>query len=71
MPFRPNYRQARGERDRAKQQKKQEKARKRDEDAARRKAEHEPDENIAGLPGDDAAAPGDGGAPEGHEAVLP
>ena len=39
MPFRPNYRQARGERDRAKQQKKQEKLRKRDEDAARSKIE--------------------------------
>ena len=42
MPFKPNYRQARGERDRSKQQKKQEKLRKREEDAARRKAEHEP-----------------------------
>ena len=42
MPFRPNYRQARGERDRAKQLKKQEKLRKREEDAAARKAEHEP-----------------------------
>ena len=42
MPFKPNYRQARGERDRAKQQKKQEKLRKREEDAAARKTELEP-----------------------------
>ena len=46
MPFRPNYRQARGERDRAKQQNQQEKLRKREEDAARRKGEHEPGETA-------------------------
>ena len=39
MAFRPNYQQARGDRDRAKEQKKQEKLRRREEDAARRKAE--------------------------------
>jgi hypothetical protein len=39
MPFRPNYRQARGERDRAKQQKKDERLRRRESDAALRKAE--------------------------------
>ena len=39
MAFRPNYNQARGDRDRAKQQKKQEKLRRREEDAAKRKAE--------------------------------
>lgn len=39
MAFRPNYQQARGDRNRAKEQKKQEKLRRRDEDAARRKAE--------------------------------
>ena len=48
MPFRPNYRQARGERDRAKQQKKQEKLRKREEDAVRRKDEHQPGETAVG-----------------------
>ena len=59
MPFRPNYRQARGERDRAKQQKKLEKLRKRDEDAAARKTEHEPGEIAVDVPGDDAAAEGE------------
>jgi hypothetical protein len=39
MAFRPNYQQARGDRNRAKEQKKQEKLRRREEDAARRKAE--------------------------------
>ena len=39
MAFRPNYQQQRGERNRAKDQKKQEKLRRREEDAARRKAE--------------------------------
>ena len=43
MPFKPNYRQARGERDRAKQQKKQAKLRKREEEAAARKPELDPD----------------------------
>lgn len=38
MPFRPNYRQARGERDRTKQQKKDEKLRQRELEIARRKA---------------------------------
>ncbi len=56
MPFRPNYRQARGERDRAKQLKKQEKLRKRDEDAAARKAEQEPSGTAVDVSGDDAAA---------------
>lgn len=39
MAFRPNYQQQRGDRDRAKEQKKQDKLRKREEDAARRRAE--------------------------------
>lgn len=39
MAFRPNYQQQRGDRDRAKELKKQEKLRRREEDAARRKAE--------------------------------
>ena len=59
MPFKPNYRQARGERERAKQLKKDEKLRKREEDAARRKGEIEPGENGA----DDA---GDGAVPRGE-----
>jgi hypothetical protein len=43
MPFRPNYRQARGERNRAKQQKKNEKLRRRELEIARRKAVQEPE----------------------------
>jgi hypothetical protein len=48
MAFKPNYRQARGDRDRAKEQKKQEKLRRREEDAARRKAERGEVEPEAG-----------------------
>ena len=64
MPFKPNYRQARGERDRAKRQKKQDKLRKRDEHAAARKTGYEPGD--ADLPAADPAAgevppPGDSG----------
>jgi hypothetical protein len=55
MPFRPNYRQQRGERDRAKQNKKQEKLRKRDEEtAARRKTDPEADENGVAAPAPDS-----------------
>ena len=39
MAFRPNYQQQRGDRSRAKEQKKQEKLRRREEDAAKRRAE--------------------------------
>jgi hypothetical protein len=39
MAFKPNYQQQRGDRNRAKEQKKQEKLRRREEDAAKRKAE--------------------------------
>ena len=60
MPFKPNYRQARGDRDRAKQNKKQEKLRKREEDAARRKAENEPGENGVEAAEADSAVLGDG-----------
>ena len=56
MPFRPNYRQARGERDRAKDRKKQEKLRKREEDAARRKGEQEPDGGVVEVADADPAA---------------
>jgi hypothetical protein len=41
MAFRPNYRQQRGDRDRAKEQKKQERLQRRTEDAERRKAERD------------------------------
>jgi len=51
MAFKPNYRQARGDRDRAKEQKKQEKLRRREEDAARRKA----DRGETGEAADDSA----------------
>jgi hypothetical protein len=51
MAFRPNYQQARGDRNRAKEQKKQEKLRRREEDAAKRKAERgDVDEPIADGP---------------------
>ncbi len=52
MAFKPNYQQARGDRNRAKEQKKQEKLRRREEDAAKRKAERgEVDQPAAdGLP---------------------
>jgi len=39
MAFKPNYNQQRGDRNRAKEQKKQEKLQRREEDAARRRAE--------------------------------
>ena len=41
MAFRPNYQQQRGDRNRAKEQKKQERLRRRTEDAEKRKAERE------------------------------
>ena len=51
MAFKPNYQQARGDRNRAKEQKKQEKLRRREEDAAKRKAERgEVDQPADGLP---------------------
>jgi hypothetical protein len=60
MPFRPNYRQQRGERDRAKQNKKQEKLRKRDEEtAARRKTDPEADGGDAGVTGPEPAPESD------------
>ncbi|KAB2876457.1 MAG: hypothetical protein F9K43_01155 [Bauldia sp.] len=39
MAFKPNYQQQRGERNRAKEQKKREKLQRREEDAAKRRAE--------------------------------
>lgn len=60
MAFRPNYNQARGDRDRAKQQKKQEKLRRREEDAAQRKIDRgeAPDtQDTAETPTGDAPDP--------------
>ncbi len=54
MAFRPNYNQQRGDRDRAKAQKKQEKLQQRDEAAAKRRAERDK------VPGTDSEAPTDG-----------
>jgi len=41
MAFRPNYQQQRGDRNRAKEQKKKERLERREEDAQRRKAERD------------------------------
>ena len=49
MAFRPNYQQQRGDRTRAKEQKKQEKLRRREEDALKRKVER--GEGDPALPG--------------------
>ena len=54
MAFKPNYNQARSERDRAKAQKKQAKLQKREEDAAKRKGVPDGD-----APQDGNAAPSD------------
>jgi hypothetical protein len=53
MAFKPNYQQQRGDRNRAKDQKKQEKLLRREEEAARRKAER----GEAPAPDLDPAAP--------------
>ena len=53
MAFKPNYQQQRGDRNRAKEQKKQERLRRRTEDAERRKAERE----GASLPDGEAVVP--------------
>src|SRR3989304_3746306 len=54
MAFKPNYRQQRGERDRAKEQKKRERLRRREEDAEKRKAERD---GLLSPNPDPAAAP--------------
>ena len=60
MAFRPNYQQQRGDRNRAKEEKKKERLARREEDAQKRKAERD-----GLLPGsDDAAEPG---APDAKE----
>ena len=58
MAFRPNYQQQRGDRNRAKEQKKKERLERREEDAQRRKAERE------GLLGPGNAAPAADAPPE-------
>jgi len=54
MAFRPNYNQQRGDRDRAKAQKKQEKLQQREEAAAKRRAEREEAPPADGEPKTDA-----------------
>lgn len=55
MPFKPNYQQARGDRNRAKEQKKQEKLRRREEESQKRKATRDGEVQDT----DQAPAPGD------------
>ena len=60
MAFKPNYQQQRGDRDRAKELKKQEKLRIRDEETARRRASAE--QNKAGnSPAEQDAPSAEGG----------
>ena len=53
-PRPPNYNQARGDRNRAKEQKKQERLRRREEDALRRKADRSTDPGESSVPSEDA-----------------
>jgi hypothetical protein len=55
-PRPPNYNQARGDRDRAKEQKKQERLRRREEDALRRKATRS-EPTLPATPSDGAGSP--------------
>ncbi|MEJ0012646.1 MAG: hypothetical protein WDM94_08460 [Bauldia sp.] len=59
MAFRPNYNQQRGDRDRAKEQKKKERLQRREEDARKRKGEL-----AEGVPGEPSADPAVPGTPE-------
>jgi len=62
----PNYRQARGDRNRAKEQKKQERLRRREEDTLRRKADRQPESGEAtSLPGEHVPDP----TPPGNDPV--
>jgi hypothetical protein len=56
MPFKPNYRMQRADRDRAKQQKQQKKLERRAEDAALRKARQDGDPALAADGTDQATA---------------
>ena len=82
MAFKPNYRQQRSERQRAKDIKKQEKLAKREEDAAKRRAERgdgpedvegasHPGEPSVGAGGNDPADDTAGPATPGTEPVAP
>ena len=53
MPFKPNYKQERSDRNRAKAQKKQEKLQRREEDTAKRKAAHETEPSSEDATGND------------------
>jgi hypothetical protein len=60
MAMKPNYRHARGERDRAKEQKKQEKLRRREEEAQQRRVERgEAPETDAAATDSETAPPAD------------
>ena len=62
MAFKPNYQQQRGDRDRAKELKKQEKLRIRDEETARRRASAEQNKAEAGnSPAEQDAPSAEGG----------
>jgi hypothetical protein len=52
MPFKPNYRMQRNDRERAKEQKQQKKLERRAEKTARRKARQDEPESAAALNGD-------------------
>ena len=74
MAFKPNYRQQRSERQRAKDMKKQEKLAKREEDAARRRAERGEDAEAAppvGAGGNDPADDTAENATPGTEPAAP
>jgi hypothetical protein len=70
VPFRTNYRQQRGDRTRAKEQKKQEKLERREAESARRKAEREAQEqpDQAGAPDEEANG---GGLPPAENGTGP
>jgi len=53
MPFKPNYKQERSERNRAKAQRKQEKLQRRGEDSAKRKAARETGQSSEDATGND------------------
>ena len=55
-PRPPNYNQTRGDRNRAKEQKKQERLRRREEDALRRKADRSPDAGEETGPPEEAGS---------------
>lgn len=62
MPRAPNYRQARGDRDRAKASKKQEKLRKREEETAKRKEQRDETDEAPGVENGESATEGGGPA---------